>query len=100
MSERLQAAEERAKSARRAAMNAQTKVNGLKREAMKTERRKRAHLLIAMGAQLQSVGLRDAAEVGHLLALLKPWTFTDKESGERLGIFDDCLLKIVEKREK
>ena len=100
VSERIQAAEDRAKGAKRAALHAQAKVNSLKREVAKSERRKRAHLLISMGADLQSLGLRDSEEVQRLIAKLKSWTFTDKDTGNKIGILEDSLAKVAADRQK
>ena len=91
--ERITTAETRAIEAKRAAQIAQQRVNALKREAGKAERKRRTRTLIQMGAELHAVGLHDAAEVGRFLTALKAWTYTDKNSGERLPILNDLLLK-------
>ncbi len=91
--QRIVTAETRAIEARKAAQVAQHRVNALKREAAKAERKRRTRTLIQMGAELHALGLKDAAEVGRFLTALKAWTYTDKISGERIPIVNDLLLK-------
>lgn len=93
MVERINAAEERVKNARQAMTAAQQRVNMLKREANRAERKKRTRMLIQMGAELQSVGLQDASQVARFFSALRPWTFVERETGQKKSILDTALEK-------
>lgn len=96
--DRVALAEARAQRAKNLAHAATLRVNRLRRDISRTDRRRRAHSLIQMGAELQALGVADASEVGRLIATLKTWMFTDKVTGEKRSILTDAVAKVVASR--
>ena len=98
MDDRISSAEARAQQAQMRAREAEAKVNVLRREAAKTERKKRARALIQMGAELHALGLRDASDVGRFLSILRGVSVRDAQTGERVQLLQRVVDKATEPR--
>lgn len=93
MDERIATAQERVAEAKRNAAAAQSKLNSLRKEVARGERKKRAHRLIVMGSQLEQIGLADGEQVGRFLAALRLWSFTDPTTSQKLAVIDEAVRR-------
>jgi hypothetical protein len=93
MDDRIAVAEAKVAEAKRRAATVQSKLNSLRKEVTRTERRKRAHRLIMMGSQLEQIGLTDGEQVGRFLAALRLWSFTDAATSQKVAVIDEAVRR-------